>query len=318
MQFTPGLITLDETDQVIIELPQYQTPVKWMFYKSHIRGDFLNSLLNTILEQDSTAEIITLDHPDVIPTAIGILYVILYQHGNFIPYLSHLKSTLDDPKILSQIHRSSRYLLISEFELIIIKLILIKLIIIEMFYKTKEEPLFTKDKYKNHLSDISFSLKGYEACMICLFFIIIFPFGITLHGNVKHLPIPMRIDNYVINQGIEHNAIVYTSIIWLKYNISGIENTCSGIISMSKTRINETEERLLYPIGSYTNRYGPTGDICSLASPYETTFHTICLYILIGVCLIILIMICYCYIPQYLYKDKIQQKIDILEKVTIE
>lgn len=114
MQFTPGHI--DTSDEVLLNLTRYPG-YQWMFRKSEILKTFPESLLATIIDQDPTTETITLDHPDAIPSAFGILYVILNQGGNFKPYKTHLTEMYTNPEIPSMLLKSSKYLLIPELSL---------------------------------------------------------------------------------------------------------------------------------------------------------------------------------------------------------
>ena len=54
MQFTPGLIPANYSNEVYITLPRYSTI--WSFRKSSILNTFPESLLGLALAQDSNAE----------------------------------------------------------------------------------------------------------------------------------------------------------------------------------------------------------------------------------------------------------------------
>lgn len=77
---------------------------------------FPDSFLSLTL-QDLTAEDIIINNPDVTPTVISLLYIIIEECGDFTSYIDKLEFVLENEIIVESIQKSSRYLLIPELNL---------------------------------------------------------------------------------------------------------------------------------------------------------------------------------------------------------
>lgn len=105
------------SNEVIIKVKNSSSEGLWSFRRSALLKTFPESLLSLTLAQDTTAKEITLVHPDVSPTAVEILYIILEENGDFGPYLDDLEEVLAVKEISELNCRSARYLLIPELDL---------------------------------------------------------------------------------------------------------------------------------------------------------------------------------------------------------
>lgn len=113
MDYITGSIPQGTSNELIINIGS----TCWSFRKSGFMKLYPESLIGLTIFQDPTVKELTLTHSDLSPTAVGILYIILEEDGEFTPHLDELKKIFQNEKVLESIHKSSRYLLVPELDL---------------------------------------------------------------------------------------------------------------------------------------------------------------------------------------------------------